>query len=93
MVKVPIIGKQMEQKLVATIEESYGQTAELALEMLKERAAGRWRLVMRTHPTPAGMSWSGRAAGWRALAVVIQLGAVVAVIAGSGVAQAQGAGT
>jgi hypothetical protein len=41
VVKVPIIGKQMEQKLVATIEESYGQTAELALEMLKERAAGR----------------------------------------------------
>jgi hypothetical protein len=37
VVRVPIIGKQMEAKLVESIEESYNRAAVLAGEMLAER--------------------------------------------------------
>ncbi|MCA9533756.1 MAG: DUF2505 family protein [Myxococcales bacterium] len=40
VVKVPIVGKQMEAKLLESVEESYNQAAALAAEMLAERAAG-----------------------------------------------------
>lgn len=41
VVRVPLLGKQMETKLVESVEQSYAQAAELALTMLKERAAAR----------------------------------------------------
>ena len=41
VVRVPVLGKQMEAKLVESVEKSYAQAAELALTMLRERAAER----------------------------------------------------
>ena len=41
VVRVPVLGKQMETKLVESVEKSYAQAAELALTMLRERAAER----------------------------------------------------
>ena len=41
VVRVPILGKQMETKLMESVEQSYAQAAVLALEMLKERAAAQ----------------------------------------------------
>ncbi len=36
-VKVPLLGKKMEGKLVENVQESYAKAAEIALELLQER--------------------------------------------------------